>query len=143
VQSVDGIDLDGAEVVVLNAATGFTASARVHGGRFLVTGLEVGGPYAPRTCRVRGSRSRGPDRAHGRQVPRFAPWPRSRRDAGSGALPGHHRPLPSGTRGQESEPGAASWDPPIGTPGAPRGLVRSLTACVVGSAYNRVGLLDD
>ena len=56
VESIDGMDLDGAEVVVLNAATGFTATARVHGGRFLVTGLEVGGPYVV-TVRLQGFHS--------------------------------------------------------------------------------------
>lgn len=45
VRSVDGLGLNGAEVDVANAATGLRTTARVHEGRFLVTGLEVGGPY--------------------------------------------------------------------------------------------------
>ena len=45
VHSVDGLGLEDAEVLVVNAATGFTATARVQDGRFLVTGLPIGGPY--------------------------------------------------------------------------------------------------
>jgi hypothetical protein len=56
VQSVDGVDLDGSEVGVVNATTGFTATAHVHNGWFLVTGLEVGGPYVV-TVRRLGFRS--------------------------------------------------------------------------------------
>jgi hypothetical protein len=56
VRSVAGVDLDGTDVAVVNAATGFTASTRVHDGRFLVTGLEVGGPYSV-TVRRLGFRS--------------------------------------------------------------------------------------
>jgi hypothetical protein len=56
IQSVDGVDLDGTEVVVVNATTGFTATARVHQGRFLIPGLEVGGPYVV-TVRRLGFRS--------------------------------------------------------------------------------------
>src|SRR5687767_10481551 len=45
VEATDGTDLDDTEVVVVNSATGFTASGVVLEGRFLVAGLEVGGPY--------------------------------------------------------------------------------------------------
>ena len=46
VRATDGTDLDDAEVIVVNSATGFTATALVRDGRFLVPGLEAGGPYA-------------------------------------------------------------------------------------------------
>jgi hypothetical protein len=52
VQSVEGLDLDGTEVVVVNAATGFTTTVHVHDGRFLVTGLEIGGPYVVTVQRI-------------------------------------------------------------------------------------------
>jgi hypothetical protein len=46
VRATDGTDVDGSEVVVLNAATGYRAESMVRDGRFLVPGLEVGGPYS-------------------------------------------------------------------------------------------------
>jgi len=45
VRTVDGSDADGARVRVENAGTGFDTEARIRNGRFLVQGLEVGGPY--------------------------------------------------------------------------------------------------
>ncbi len=45
VRSADGHDLDGGAVRVVNTATGFAVRAQVVGGRFLVQGLEPGGPY--------------------------------------------------------------------------------------------------
>ena len=45
VRATDGTDVDGAEVQVVNAATGFVTKGYVRHGRFLVQGLEVGGPY--------------------------------------------------------------------------------------------------
>lgn len=45
VRSADDHDLDGAAVRVVNTATGFAVRAQVVGGRFLVQGLEPGGPY--------------------------------------------------------------------------------------------------
>ena len=45
VRSADGRDLDGAAVRVVNTATGFAVRAQAVGGRFLVQGLEPGGPY--------------------------------------------------------------------------------------------------
>lgn len=45
VRSDGGVDLDGARVRVLNSATGLTAHAIVRAGRFVIQGLEVGGPY--------------------------------------------------------------------------------------------------
>jgi hypothetical protein len=41
----DGSEPDGARVSVRNSATGFLVEAEVRNGRFLVQGLEVGGPY--------------------------------------------------------------------------------------------------
>ncbi|HET7693374.1 MAG TPA: carboxypeptidase regulatory-like domain-containing protein, partial [Gemmatimonadota bacterium] len=45
VEATDGTDLDDAEILVVNSATGFAATGVVREGRFLVGGLEVGGPY--------------------------------------------------------------------------------------------------
>jgi hypothetical protein len=45
VRTPDGVGLDGAGVRVVNVATGFTVRAQVQGDRFLVHGLEPGGPY--------------------------------------------------------------------------------------------------
>lgn len=45
VQSVDGQNLDGAAVRVVNTATGVAVRAQVVDGRFLIQGLEPGGPY--------------------------------------------------------------------------------------------------
>jgi hypothetical protein len=45
VRSEDGSDLSGGQVSVFNAATGVTSRTHVRQGRFLVQGLEVGGPY--------------------------------------------------------------------------------------------------
>ncbi|HEU4464459.1 MAG TPA: TonB-dependent receptor [Gemmatimonadota bacterium] len=46
VRAGDGSDADGARVEVRNTATGFVVESDVRYGRFLVQGLEVGGPYA-------------------------------------------------------------------------------------------------
>jgi hypothetical protein len=45
VQGLDGALIEGARVTVLNAATGFALHRDVRRGRFLIQGLEVGGPY--------------------------------------------------------------------------------------------------
>jgi len=45
VRATDGSDVDGARVTVVNGATGFAVDTHVRHGRFLVHGLEVGGPY--------------------------------------------------------------------------------------------------
>ncbi|MGH7562878.1 MAG: carboxypeptidase-like regulatory domain-containing protein, partial [Gemmatimonadota bacterium] len=45
VRAADGSDADGTRVLVRNRATGFMAESEVRYGRFLVQGLEVGGPY--------------------------------------------------------------------------------------------------
>jgi hypothetical protein len=45
VRSADTTEVDGARVEVLNTATGFAVEGVVRQGRFLVQGLEVGGPY--------------------------------------------------------------------------------------------------
>jgi hypothetical protein len=45
VRSPDGRGLEGAAVRVVNTATGFAVRAQVVGGRFLVQGLDPGGPY--------------------------------------------------------------------------------------------------
>lgn len=45
VRSADGSDVDGARVEVVNDATGFRVEGEVRHGRFLVQGLEIGGPY--------------------------------------------------------------------------------------------------
>ena len=46
VRTPEGAAIDGARVRVLNAATGVARNAQVVRGRFLVHGLEVGGPYS-------------------------------------------------------------------------------------------------
>ena len=45
VRSEDGSDLNGAAIRVFNAATGVASKTQVRQGRFMVQGLEVGGPY--------------------------------------------------------------------------------------------------
>ena len=45
VLSADATEVDGARVEVLNTATGFAVEGVVRHGRFLIQGLEVGGPY--------------------------------------------------------------------------------------------------
>lgn len=45
VRSAEGQDLDGGTVRVINTATGFVVQAQVVRGRFLVQGLDPGGPY--------------------------------------------------------------------------------------------------
>src|SRR5512147_1961588 len=45
VRTAGGGDADGTRVTVRNNATGFTVASEVRHGRFLVGGLEVGGPY--------------------------------------------------------------------------------------------------
>jgi hypothetical protein len=45
VRSPEGVGLEGAGVRVVNTATGFAVSSRVFQERFLVQGLELGGPY--------------------------------------------------------------------------------------------------
>lgn len=46
VRAADGSDVDLARVSITNGATGFTVEAEVRHGRFLVQGLEIGGPYS-------------------------------------------------------------------------------------------------
>lgn len=46
VRAGDATDVDGARVAVVNAATGFAVESEVRRGRFLVQGLEIGGPYS-------------------------------------------------------------------------------------------------
>lgn len=46
VRATDGSDVDLARVSITNGATGFTVEAHVRHGRFLVQGLEIGGPYS-------------------------------------------------------------------------------------------------
>ncbi len=45
VRAPDGADVDGARVRVVSVATGVIVEAEVRHGRFLVQGLEIGGPY--------------------------------------------------------------------------------------------------
>lgn len=52
VRAVDGTAVDGARVTVVNAATGFVVAGEVRHGRFLVQGLEVGGPYTIAVRRI-------------------------------------------------------------------------------------------
>ena len=52
VQSSDGASLEGAIVQVRNTATGFVVDAQVHHKRFLVHGLEPGGPYTVLVRRI-------------------------------------------------------------------------------------------
>ena len=49
---LDGSNPDGARVSVRNAATGFVVEAEVRNGRFLIQGLEVGGPYSVTLRRI-------------------------------------------------------------------------------------------
>jgi carboxypeptidase family protein/TonB-dependent receptor-like protein len=48
----DGSNPDGARVSVRNAATGFVVEAEVRNGRFLIQGLESGGPYSVTVRRI-------------------------------------------------------------------------------------------
>ena len=45
VRAEGGEDAEGAFVRVVNVSTGYATETRVRGGRFLVQGLEIGGPY--------------------------------------------------------------------------------------------------
>lgn len=45
VRATDGSDVDGTRVTVVNTATGVVAQSEVRHGRFLVSGLKIGGPY--------------------------------------------------------------------------------------------------
>ena len=45
VRGADDVALEGARVTVLHTATGFVAHGEARRGRFLIQGLEVGGPY--------------------------------------------------------------------------------------------------
>ncbi len=45
VHAADGTEVDGAAVTVVNVATGFELEGEARDGRFLIQGLEVGGPY--------------------------------------------------------------------------------------------------
>ncbi|NIP83941.1 MAG: hypothetical protein GWM90_33810, partial [Gemmatimonadetes bacterium] len=51
VHAADGTPLDG-QVVIENTATGFTVETRARAGRFLVEGLQIGGPYRIRVERL-------------------------------------------------------------------------------------------
>jgi hypothetical protein len=52
VRAADGSDADGARVEVVNDATGFRVEGEVRHGRFLVQGLEIGGPYTIEVERI-------------------------------------------------------------------------------------------
>jgi hypothetical protein len=52
VRMADGSDPEGARVVVRNGATGFLLDTEVRRGRFLVQGLEAGGPYSITVRRI-------------------------------------------------------------------------------------------
>jgi hypothetical protein len=52
VHSSDGSNADGAQVRVINRATGYAVETQVQGGRFVVPGLEVGGPYVIQVRRL-------------------------------------------------------------------------------------------
>jgi hypothetical protein len=52
VRAVDATNTDGTRVEVVNRATGFVAEGEVSTGRFLVQGLEIGGPYTIRLERL-------------------------------------------------------------------------------------------
>ena len=52
VQMADGSDPEGARVIVRNTATGFVLDTEVRRGRFLVQGLEPGGPYTIAVRRI-------------------------------------------------------------------------------------------
>ena len=45
VRSPGGVAIDEARVSIVNTATGFTISGQVRRGRFVIPGLEIGGPY--------------------------------------------------------------------------------------------------
>jgi hypothetical protein len=45
VRATDGSDVEGSGVEIVNMATGFVGEGEVRHGRFLVQGLEIGGPY--------------------------------------------------------------------------------------------------
>jgi hypothetical protein len=45
VSAAGGTDVEGARVSVKNTVTGFSVESKVQRGRFLVPGLEIGGPY--------------------------------------------------------------------------------------------------
>ncbi len=46
VRGIDGIDVEGTRLTVVNTTTGFVVQSEVRNGRFLVLGLEAGGPYS-------------------------------------------------------------------------------------------------
>ena len=52
VRTSNGVDVDGGRVRVVNRATGFAIEAELRDGRFLVPGLEVGGPYVVEVRRI-------------------------------------------------------------------------------------------
>jgi hypothetical protein len=52
VRSPDGSGLDGTDIAVVNTATGYTVRTRVAGERYLVQGLEPGGPYVVEARRI-------------------------------------------------------------------------------------------
>ena len=52
VRGPDGAGLDGAGILVVNTATGFTVRTQVVGDRFVVHGLEPGGPYVVEARRI-------------------------------------------------------------------------------------------
>ncbi|MGI8617460.1 MAG: TonB-dependent receptor domain-containing protein [Gemmatimonadaceae bacterium] len=52
VDSEDGASMDGARVRVISSATGFVVDTHVRRGRFLVQGIEVGGPYVIEIRRI-------------------------------------------------------------------------------------------
>src|SRR6478672_13651543 len=52
IRSDDGIDLNGVSVLIVNGSTGVRSSLRVSHGRFLLQGLEVGGPYVVEVRRI-------------------------------------------------------------------------------------------
>jgi hypothetical protein len=52
VVAADGSSVDGARVRILNTATGYAVHSEVQHGRFLVQGLEMGGPYTVTVSRL-------------------------------------------------------------------------------------------
>lgn len=52
VVAADGSPVDGTEIRVLHTGTGYTVATEVRHGRFLVRGLEVGGPYRVSAARL-------------------------------------------------------------------------------------------
>jgi hypothetical protein len=52
VQAEDGAPVEDGRVRVLNLATGFASEAAIRRGRFLIQGLEVGGPYVAEVRRI-------------------------------------------------------------------------------------------